>query len=626
MLSLALLATLAPIQDEPTHLGVYRRTISGLDRPGAVAFLDDGRIAVPCATQVRIYDLEGVFLGGPSGDHLLAPTGAVQLGDALWVADELSGLSAIDAEGGSTPRSGLPLASTGGIAAAGERLAVADPEAGTVVVLDGTDPVVWALERQLSRPVDVAFDGEELLVLDADRHAVLRLGPGGEPRGSLGAFGFPPGLFAGPSGLALHDGELFVADTENHRIQVFDAELVRDGVPPLKQAPRYWLGQHAISPREGAGKLHYPTDVAVSPNGEWLAVLEPLDDRVQLFQRAPGARPALDPLRTSSGQASPHYGPYLAIDGRCMVIVEPETQRLLVHDLRQLDPARRNDPLEISFVGGFGDRLGLFRRPAGLDLDLGAGGVLLACDPGTRRVQEFTLDFDPERELAQDFRMARAVRQVDLARVGRSWGEVELDHLPRPVAVARARSGEVFVLDAANERVLVLGSDFAPRRAIGPELRGGRDLALTADGQRLFVAEQYGSRVRILTTGDGTTVGVLGLGLLADPAGIVLAGDGRAWVTDSRHCAVFAFDAAGNPAGRFGTRGIGPDQLYRPRGIARTGDGELVVIDHGNHRGVVLTEDLEFVHAFGSRLYTRPALDPDRYPPEQVDPPGEGDR
>ena len=35
-------------------------------------------------------------------------------------------------------------------------------------------------------------------------------------------------------------------------------------------------------------------------------------------------------------------------------------------------------------------------------------------------------------------------------------------------------------------------------------------------------------------------------------------------------------------------------------------DWELIVMDDGNHRAQILTTDGEFLHTFGSRLFTRP--------------------
>ena len=60
-----------------------------------------------------------------------------------------------------------------------------------------------------------------------------------------------------------------------------------------------------------------------------------------------------------------------------------------------------------------------------------------------------------------------------------------------------------------------------------------------------------------------------------------------------------------------GEEGLGPGQLYEPAGVALDDEGNLLVVDHGNHRGVVLTPDGAFVRAFGSKLYVRPAMRPD---------------
>lgn len=626
---LAILPLLAPpSQDGPSHLGAYHHTIGDLERPTAVAFLDETRLAVAGPGGVRLFTHEGEPIESLELD-LVEPTALALVGSRILIADGRRGLIAVETDGSiGRHLDGGELASTGGVACSGNRVAVTDPIGGRVLLAEASDQEsALSLESvtvipTAGRPVDVLFEGADLLVLDSDGHEVIR--HSGEPphraTASLGGFGFPPGLFAAPRGMALAGDELFVADTENHRVQVFDPELITAGVPPLRQAPRYWVGQHAIVPREGEGKLHYPADVAVSPDGEWLAICEPLDDRVQVFERAAGARPEVDPLRAAGGQASPHYGHHMAVEGACMVIVEPETHRLLIHDLRQLDAERRNDPIEISFAGGYGDRLGLFRGPAGLDLDLESNGRLVVCDPASHRVQELALDFDPERELAQDFRLARAVREVRLDQVSREIGSTELAWAPRPVDVARATTGELFVLDEANACVLVLGPDLLPRRVLAHEaLAGPREIALSRDGTRLFVTEEHGRRVRVMTTGDGAVIDVLGTDRLAAPAGIVVADDGRVWVTDLVHCAVFGFAADGTPSGRFGSQGLARDELYRPRGLGLSGEGELIVIDHGNHRGLVLDEGLGFIHAFGSRLYTRPALRPDRYPPEDYD-------
>jgi len=628
---LPLLALLS--QDGPTHLGAWTATVHDLDRPVAVAFGAQGRlyVAEAGAGRVRAFDRSGVeeavFRGG-----LERPAGLAPAPDGLlWVSDaSRDQLVAFAADGrvvrtlGARGRGPGELREPGGVALAGNALAVADTGNRRVTVfrLDDGSAASFALDALgVCRPVDVAWAGEELIVLDADGHRLVRLDARGEPAGELGAFGFPPGLFAAPAGLALAAGGLYVADTENHRVQVFDPERVRAGVPSLRQAPRYVLGAHAIRPREGRGFLHYPSDVAVSADGEWLALCEPLDDRVQLFRRASGERPEVDPLRASGGQAAAHYGRTLAADGTCLAIVEPETQSVRIFDLRQLQAERRNDPLQVSVLGGYGDGLGLFRRPTGLDLDLAADGTLLVADPALRRVQEFRLRFDPTAEPAQDFEMARAVRGFLFERAGRTFAGVELEWIPEPVALERAPDGELFVLDAANERVLVLGPDLAPRRSFGGHgrgagfLRGARDLALGPG--RVVVAERDNHRLQVFDAETGAALARLGEDVLDEPGGVALGADGRVWASDEGACQVLVFSGDGELVARHGGPGLGRDQFLRPAGLALAGDGELYVIDHANHRGIVLSSELEFRWAFGSRLFTKPALQPETDRPEE---------
>ena len=628
---LPLLALLS--QDGPTYLGAWASTIHDLDRPVAVLFGENGRlyVAEAGAGRVRAFDRDGVEEAVFRGD-LERPAGLALAPDGtLWVSDaSRDELVAFAPDGrvarvlGARGRGPGELRAPGGLAASGAALAVADAGNRRVQVfrLDDGSSASFELDALgACRPVDVAWAGEELIVLDADAHELLRLDAQGGRSGALGAFGFPPGLFAAPGGLALAADGLYVADTENHRVQVFDPERVRALVPSLRQSPRYVLGAHAIRPREGRGFLHYPADVAVSADGERLALCEPLDDRVQVFRRASGERPEVDPLRASGGQASPHYGRTLAADGTCLAIVEPETQSVRIFDLRQVRDGVRNDPLQVSVLGGFGEGLGLFRRPMGLDLDLAADGTLLVADPALRRVQEFRLRFDPTAEPEQDFEMARAVRGFLFERAGRSFAGVELDWIPEPVALERASGGEVFVLDAANERVLVLGADLTPLRTFGGHgrgpgsLRGARDLAL-APG-RVIVAERDNHRLQLFDPESGASLATWGEGSLDEPGGIALGEDGRVWVSDEGTCQVLAFSPGGELVGRHGSKGLGRDQLLRPAGLALSGEGELYVLDHANHRGIVLGPELEFRWAFGSRLFTRPALRPETFPPEE---------
>ncbi len=136
----------------------------------------------------------------------------------------------------------------------------------TDVITDGVvEPGCMAIDTQnrFLYVSDVAQD--QILVYDADTFKLLRrMGTGGKNHTLT-----TPGDFAKPSGVAVDkDGNLYVADTLNDRIEVFDA----DGV-----FIRTW-GKNG----DGPGYFARPKGVAIDSDGHvWVA--DGMQDRVQVF-------------------------------------------------------------------------------------------------------------------------------------------------------------------------------------------------------------------------------------------------------------------------------------------------------------------------------------------------------
>ncbi len=73
------------------------------------------------------------------------------------------------------------------------------------------------------RPKGVAADARgRIYVSDVQHDVVLVFSPGGEFAFAVGRTGAGPGQFLLPAGLAVAGGFLFVADSYNHRVQVFE--------------------------------------------------------------------------------------------------------------------------------------------------------------------------------------------------------------------------------------------------------------------------------------------------------------------------------------------------------------------------------------------------------------------
>jgi len=85
---------------------------------------------------------------------------------------------------------------------------------------------IWGGPEVLSYPKDIAFDGEgNLYVVESGNHRIQIFAPDGRPIDSWGEKGDGPGEFNEPWGVAIDgEGQIYVADTWNHRLQKFDSQ------------------------------------------------------------------------------------------------------------------------------------------------------------------------------------------------------------------------------------------------------------------------------------------------------------------------------------------------------------------------------------------------------------------
>ena len=77
---------------------------------------------------------------------------------------------------------------------------------------------------QFNDPAGIAIDASgNVYVADTGNHRIQRFTKLGAPLGAWGALGSAEGQFSGPAGIAIGaNGAVYVADTRNHRIQFFD--------------------------------------------------------------------------------------------------------------------------------------------------------------------------------------------------------------------------------------------------------------------------------------------------------------------------------------------------------------------------------------------------------------------
>jgi sugar lactone lactonase YvrE len=286
--------------------------------------------------------------------------------------------------------------------------------------------------------------GNFLLLTDADldRVAVYDIA-GDRPRLRV-VFGEPgpkPGQLASPHGAALSArGDLYVADTFNHRVQAFDFSATIDGWPG--RLLRTWGGYGS-----GPGDFHAPLAGMVLPPPEAkqkrVFVADTRNHRVQVFDLdgAPAGL-SIGGQGEAPGQLDTPTGVAFDPTGTWLYVAESGNRRVSAFSA---DTG--------AFLFSFGSDV--LRSPAGIAAD--SRGDLLVTDVGTRLVHRFR----PEPAGTP-----RGARQVGTW--GRSGGGDGEWIYPQAIAVdARDR---VYVADLASKRCQVFAADGTYLATFGQDL------------------------------------------------------------------------------------------------------------------------------------------------------------
>jgi sugar lactone lactonase YvrE len=160
-----------------------------------------------------------------------------------------------------------------------DRLFVSDGKMRRVIVFNIKHEVEGQITEGLIDPVGIALDTtnrflyvvdtqqDQVIVYDADSLKLLRrIGTGGKNH-----YLTTPGDFGAPQGVALDkDGNVYVTDTLNNRVEIFDADGAFISL----------FGKHG----DGPGTFARPKGIAVDGDGHiWVA--DEMEDRLQVFNR-----------------------------------------------------------------------------------------------------------------------------------------------------------------------------------------------------------------------------------------------------------------------------------------------------------------------------------------------------
>ena len=185
-----------------------------------------------------------------------------------------------------------------------------------------------------------------------------------------------------------------------------------------------------------------------------------------------------------------------------------------------------------------------------------------------------------------------------------------------PVGVAASRSGELYVVDAGNSRLLKFSDNLAPLREAGGY--GGQTglfdqpAYLTVDNDlNLYVTDvgnrricRYNTRMEFvdeIAFSDNDDPFAFG-----EPSGVAVSAYGELWVADRTDNRIAVFDNVGRFDRYVGGYGYRGKQLYEPSKVIARSRDRFIVCDPGNHRLVEYNQYGDYLRTLAADVVDYP--------------------
>ncbi|MCP4639096.1 MAG: hypothetical protein GY851_01610, partial [bacterium] len=370
-------------------------------------------------------------------------------------------------------------------------------------------------------------------------------------------------------------GHIYVADTDNHRIQKFES----DGTFLIA-----WGSEGT-----GDGQFDHPLGLAAAGSGH-VYVTDEDNFRVQKFDVDGTFMGKWGSWGMANGQFEVPHG--VTVDGSGVVYVADGS---LNNRIQKFD----SEGAFLTKWGSTGPGDGQFVAPRDLTMD-GSGHVYVA-DTWNNRIQKF----DPDGNLLTKWGSLGA-------------GDGQFD---QPSGVSVSNLGKVYIADETNDRVQMFDADGTFLGKWGSEGTGNGQFnrpygcAVGLDGA-VYVTEMSNNRIQKFDA-DGTFVTKWGHsgeedGEFSGPVGVAVGPDGAVYVADSGNNRVQKFDADGAFLAKWGAVGTDEGQFQNPYRIAVDAEGKICVSDQYNNRIQRFDADGTFLTKWGHEgqgngEFTRPS-------------------
>ncbi len=494
-----------------TDLGGWLSTEDGFKGPRAVAAMPGGGMLVADSDGSAVYRIDSdgsrSLVAGP--DMLLHPGGVAAADDnTIVIADtghdriliiDVDGYIVSVVSGGKSPHEAFD--SPTDVDTDGSVIAVADSGNHRIHILamDGSLKAIIGKRGtgpgEFRRPQGLAIDRKNghIVVSDTGNHRIQSIAMDGTPQWQAGQWGSFAGFFCEPGGIDVDQDMIVVADRLNHRVQILNAS---DG-----SFQGYW-GMHAVTPRQGEGRIHYPDDVALLPGGLQAIVVEGFEDRLQVFGERTSEDAATGDLTRRLGVQS-HFGDLIALDGRALFLWEPASRAVLVFDISQ------ETPIHVSTFGRPGDQGDAFDDPVSMTYDASTM-QLRVLDAGSMQAKDFAVTLPPQDAPRFDPGAVRLIGTTPLE------GPLDTDQIAGDRLSVTDSDGSVFVVDPADDVIRHFDRDGHLIDTIGSKGTDHGELweprAIVMDEQGRLIVVDHGNHRMQMFDRDGRWLMTFGIG------------------------------------------------------------------------------------------------------------------
>ena len=413
-------------------------------------------------------------------------------------------------------------------------------------------------DDEFENPTDLAINDDQLYVVDSENNRIKMYElTGGDncPSGtdeivndevcfvdSFGSSGSGDGRFDMPTDLVIDkdSGDVYVVDSDNNRVQRFQADGDFDNL------------EFGSSNNNDDEYLGSPSAIAIHRSSDYIYVADSATDSISVFDDDGDFQFSFGDTGSDDDEFRNPSSMVIDESNDILYVADTENHRVQIFELTDGDncPSGTDEIVndEVCFVDSFGSSGsgdGRFDMPTDLVIDKDSGDVYVV-DSDNNRVQRFQADGD-----------------FDNLEFGSSNNNDD-EYLGSPSAIAIHRSSDyIYVADSATDSISVFDDDgdfqfsFGDTGSDDDEFRNPSSMVIDESNDMLYVADTENDRIQVFEIISGSTC----------PSGTDEIIDGVCFVEE------------------FGSSGSGDGRFNAPSGLALDISNDMLyVADTDNHR------------------------------------------